>query len=253
MSKPETSSQEKDNSVQPDTTISRTRGKNPSQTKERKVFGSSKYEFNTPVTRKHVDTSYTDVENGKFNEPRKSAQLSDSSHSPSSESSPHLDSLVKTLFTTLAADTSRNLAEIPHLSGYANDAQTLVELNHSFRREMAARLQPAFNAHIQAMPHGTYEEKKALARWVNEELRRFDLAVKCPKTGQPSLIHAGPGNHPEIGRFQLEHKTAEGKNVRSVNTPELPYIELMEAAPRREALAEWREKVGREGGGAKRG
>jgi hypothetical protein len=140
------------------------------------------------------------------------------------------------------------LATIPDAGGYVEQAQSLQELNHGFRREMAARLQPVLNAHVQAMPRDTHDDKKAISRWVNEELRRFDLAIKCPKTGQPSLLFAGPGNHPEIGRFILEHKSPEGKRVRGVQTPELPVLELMEAAPRREAFVELHQRIGPQGG-----
>lgn len=145
------------------------------------------------------------------------------------------------------------LAAGPKAGGYVELAQTLETLNHQFRQELAGHLEPALNAHIQAMPHSVYDEKKTLAKWVNDELRRFDLAIKCPKTGQPSILLAGPGNHPEIGRFMLEHRTPEGKRVRPVQTPELPHIELMEATPRREFFLEMRDKGSRQSGGSNRG
>ena len=135
---------------------------------------------------------------------------------------------------------------------YDGRAAALTEFNHACGRHLADQLAPALNAKVHGMPHATYEEKKALAKWVNDELRRFDLAIKCPKTGQPSLLLAGPGNHPEAGRFILEHKTSDGKRVRPVNSPVLPHLELMEANPRREALQEWRDRVGGHGGGATR-
>jgi hypothetical protein len=144
------------------------------------------------------------------------------------------------------------LGAAPKGAGYAELAQNLEGLNHDFRREMAARLEPALNAHVQAMPHDTYDEKRILVKWVNDELRRFDLAVKCPKTGSSGLLHADPGNHPEIGRFQIEIKGDDGKRRRTVNSPELFHLELMNAPPRREALAEWHGKVRRHGGDAGR-
>ena len=144
------------------------------------------------------------------------------------------------------------LATTPDAGGYTAQSQELEELSHEFRRQVAARLEPALNAQIQAMPRETYEEKKEVARWVNQELRRFDLAIKCPKTGRPSSLCANQGNHPEIGRFSIEH-TIDGKKHRPVNSPELMHLELMEASPRREALSEWHARVGRPGGGAKRG
>jgi hypothetical protein len=142
------------------------------------------------------------------------------------------------------------LAAAPKGAGYVEFAQALEDANHDFRREMAASLAPVLNAHIQAMPHDTYEEKKTISRWVNDELRRFDLAIKCPKTGNPSTLLAGPFRDAEVGRFIIEHKTAEGKRVRSFTSTHLPILELMEANPRREVFVEWRDKVGRKGGGA---
>lgn len=124
---------------------------------------------------------------------------------------------------------------------------------HEVKREVAAEIAPSLNTRIQAMPHGTYEQKKEVARWANEELRRFDLAIKGP-TGQPSTLVALPGNPPEVesGRWQLEHKSPEGKRVRTQLPPQLPSFELMEAQPRREGLREWREKVTRQPRGASR-
>ena len=144
------------------------------------------------------------------------------------------------------------LATVPDSAKYEDYAGRLEGLTHDIKLQVAAHLQPKLNAEAHAMPHGTYEEKKTLAKWVNDELRRFDLAIKCPKTGQPSILLVGSGNHPEIGRFMIEHKTPEGKRVRPVNTPELPQLDLMEANPRREALLEWRDRVGDQRGGASR-
>ena len=179
---------------------------------------------------------------GHVNYQNESKQLVEREHNLESPAAPdNRTGYVAALLKATAAD-----------ANYEQVASALSEAHRDFCREMAARLEPALNAHVRAMPHDTYEEKKALAKWVNDELRRFDLAIKCPKTGQPSLILVGSGNHPKIGRFILEHKTPEGKRVRSVHTPDLPQLELMEANPRREALVEWRDRVGDQRGGAAR-
>jgi hypothetical protein len=135
------------------------------------------------------------------------------------------------------------LASLPKDAPYEMKAEKLAGLSHEVRQRIAAELGPALNIKAQAMPHHTYDEKKELARWVNDQLRRFDLAIKCPKTGQPSLLLVMTGDHPEIGRFVIEHKTPEGKRVRPVTSTKLPQLELMEAAPRRESLLELRDKV----------
>jgi hypothetical protein len=135
------------------------------------------------------------------------------------------------------------LASLPKDAPYEMKAEKLAGLSHEVRQRIAAELAPALNIKAQAMPHHTYDEKKELARWVNDQLRRFDLAIKCPKTGQPSLLLVMTGDHPEIGRFVIEHKTPEGKRVRPVTSTKLPHLELMEAAPRRESLLELRDKA----------
>ncbi len=145
------------------------------------------------------------------------------------------------------------LATVPGSAPYEEKAEKLASLNHEVRQRIATELAPVMNARIQAMPRDTYEEKKELARWVNEELRRFDLAIKG-STGQPSALVAVGGNPPDVGlgRLQLEHKSPEGKRVRTQLRVQLPLFELMEAHPRREALREWHEKVGRPRTGASR-
>ncbi len=132
---------------------------------------------------------------------------------------------------------------------YDELTSALSDAESRFRRSLIKRLEPALNSKLKERPHGTYEQKKSLAKWSNDELRRFDLAIKCPKTGEPSLLLVMTGKHPEIGRFVIEHKDDEGKRIRSVTSVELPEIELMEAGPRREALREWRQKTQGERGG----
>lgn len=140
--------------------------------------------------------------------------------------------------------------------GYDLLAKGLEEETRSFRQRVAATLLPALKEEMQRKPHDTYEDKIDLVRWVNAELRRFALAITHPKTGQPAAFKPYPGNHPEIGAFQLVSKDADGKE-KTFTTPDLSILlvdlELMEAASRREGLAEWHEKVSQPRRGAKRG
>lgn len=138
------------------------------------------------------------------------------------------------------------LATVPKDAPYEEQARDLEGLNRVFRREMAKRLEPALNAYIQAIPQGSYDEKREVARWGNEELKqRFNLTIKGP-ADLPALLVAAQGNPPdeEIGRFFLETKSAEGKRSRTLLPTPLPPFELMEAAPRREGIREWRERSG---------
>jgi Global regulator protein family len=147
---------------------------------------------------------------------------------------------VKALFTGLS-------------DGHESRISDLEAINQAYRQELANQVAHTLNARIQAMPHDTLDAKRDLARQVNEELRGFDLAIKGP-TGQPSTLLAVPGHPPneEVGRLFLDYKSPEGKRSRTHLPPELSAFELMDAAPRREALREWMGKVGQPPGGARR-
>lgn len=138
-------------------------------------------------------------------------------------------------------------------AGYEQRAADLAKLNHEYRQELAAQLTPALNAKIRAMPHGTHEEKKELARWVNEEVERFGLAVKCPNTGLPAKLVGDKGDYTGTGRIQFLTLNAEGKRKPTASPKELPELELIDANPPQEREhaaaseqpeASWQEKVG---------
>lgn len=139
--------------------------------------------------------------------------------------------------------------------GYLVLAKALEESSHAFRSELASRLEPALKDHVQAMPHDTYDEKKTLVKWVNDELRRFDLAIKSPKTGRAASLVVKTGNDPEAGIFQVRGSDDSGKE-QTFSTPNLSLlleqVQFVESPPRRESLAEWHSKSGPKGGGSSR-
>jgi hypothetical protein len=105
--------------------------------------------------------------------------------------------------------------------------KALVELGDVARERIAAALAPALNQQVATMPQTSYEDKKKLARWINAELRPVGLAIRCPKTGEPSWIIANVGHRADVGRFHFEHMDAEGKRQRTVTSNTLPILELM--------------------------
>jgi hypothetical protein len=144
---------------------------------------------------------------------------------------PSLDDTLKALTSGLPDD-------------YEGIAAALSCITHAYRQHIAEQLCPALNARIQAMPHDTYEQKKELAAWVNAELGRFGLAVKCPKTGLPAKLHGDTGNYPEIGRFQFQVSTDSGRPHRTFNTPDLPVLELVDSTPALDTQVAWKTQVG---------
>jgi hypothetical protein len=128
----------------------------------------------------------------------------------------------------------------------ASEYQTAYEVVRreveQFRSDVAKRFTPIFNARFASTPHHSHEQKKALCRWANEQLRELGLAVTCPKTALPAIFVADTGPYPERGRFRLKVTTAEGRFRHTLTALEAPTVELMPDRPRRENFAEWTRK-----------
>ncbi len=124
-------------------------------------------------------------------------------------------------------------------SKYADRRAVLLQIRHTIQSDIAEALQPAMNEHLRSAPHETYEEKQALATWVNRELHEIGLTIRCPKTGWPSILVAdvrGSG-HDAQGRFRIEARDEQGKTMRTYSSTRLPELDLMEEPPRRENFA----------------
>lgn len=134
------------------------------------------------------------------------------------------------------------LATVPKDAPFDVKAEKLGEVNHEVRQRIAAELAPALNARIREMPHETYEEKKALAGWVNDQLEPLGLAVQEPKTGLPAKLRGIPGNWPGVGRFALEIYS-DGKRKNPTVSDQLPELTLMDATPP-EPEKGWQQAVG---------
>jgi hypothetical protein len=138
------------------------------------------------------------------------------------------------------------LATVPRDVPYEEQAEEAAKLNRAFRERLAERLAPALNARIRTMPHETHDQKKELAKRANIELRRFNLAIKHPKTDKPCYLVTDKGNHPEIGRFMLRSEGVDGR-AETFSTPHLEALlevmKLMDAPQREEGLSNWADKA----------
>ena len=156
---------------------------------------------------------------------------------------PTLEEKIKELTAGLPAD-------------YDGLSAALTEIHHAYRQNLADSLTPALTVKIQEKPHAGYEDKKELAKFVNAELRKYGLTIKCPKTGRPASLGADPGNHPAEGRFHLLTEAEDGKKVRTLNTPQLSTLlegfELMPDDPDRKRWGKWADRVDADPRGAKR-
>ena len=122
------------------------------------------------------------------------------------------------------------LERVPAGTNYQEVAQEAIRLSQDFRRQLAARLQPVLNAHIQAMPHDDLAGKKKVAEFINGELEPLGLAVRCPNTGLPAKLKATTGNWPGAGCFHFE-VYIDGKRHRPTFSDTLPELQLMDAYP----------------------
>ena len=134
------------------------------------------------------------------------------------------------------------LATVPQGAKYEVHAQRLEDLRHEFNQRVCSSILSALKEELREREHHSFEQKKEIVSWINSELRRFGLAIKSPKTGQPAVLKSKPINDPEVGSFQLVGVDSDGHD-KTFTTSKLDKllknIDLMQAEPRREGLAEW--------------
>ena len=80
------------------------------------------------------------------------------------------------------------------------------------------------------MPHDDLDGKKKVCDFVNSELERLGLAVKCPNTGLPAKLKASTGNWPGKGTFYFE-VYIDGNRKKPTWSDTLPEMQLIDAAP----------------------
>lgn len=130
------------------------------------------------------------------------------------------------------------LLQAGNSGGYERVAKRLWEARELFHEEIAHQMQDPMNRQLAQMPQATPEEKKSMGRWLNAELRALSLAIRCPKTGEPAIVHVDPW-YESKGRFQIELIEKQGgRRVRTVSSVSLPSLEYCPHPVRREPFAE---------------
>jgi len=110
---------------------------------------------------------------------------------------------------------------------FASRREALRALHTAARKAIAAAFEEVLNKEAASRPQSTYEEKKALARWLNAELREIGLSIREPRSGRPCRIVGNPGGRPGHGRFLLEYLDDTGKRQNPLTSVALPHLELM--------------------------
>ena len=137
------------------------------------------------------------------------------------------------------------LAELP--KEYSAARREAAAISHAFHQELAAAIGPRLNEHLKTLRQESYEEKRTLAAWCNQELRSMHLCIRCPRTGREGILLADiVGGQYDAPRFRIQTKDERGRVARTYASRELPSFELMEAAPRQEGQSRWRRHGGEE-------
>ena len=137
---------------------------------------------------------------------------------------------------TLRHERIRVLLEREAVQDFNQEYTAAEELSHLVRLELIDRLEAPFNAAMQAGPRETYEDKKELAKWANDKLRRIGLAVKDPH-GNPGILVGKMHPHSDAGRFVVNALADEEGRRQVTSTKAMgDELELTEAAPRRQRV-----------------
>lgn len=116
-------------------------------------------------------------------------------------------------------------------SGESNSMVAGVLMNAAMRRTrwlnvLGKRIEPEFNAYVQSQPIGLFEEKTALARWINAELAALGLTLACPRSGQPSTI-VGVKRHYQHGAFEFRVPGPRQRWICTTTSCSLPTLQLI--------------------------
>ena len=124
---------------------------------------------------------------------------------------------------------SRNSARIEEM---LNNAE---HIHHLFMNELGKRLAPALTDHLQLRPQSNIIEKTHVAKWLTEQLARFGLAVRCPKTGQAAVLMAvRKYDNPSRGGFQIsapDPDVVRGRRRVTTTSTQFPSVELVPKLP----------------------
>lgn len=137
----------------------------------------------------------------------------------------------------------KDLLDRPNANEYETLREHLGELFDLVRTELAARLELALNDQASRVRHVSYDDKKTLAKWINAELRRFGLAIRCPRTGNRCYLMGNPGGQVGVGRFMLEYTDESGKRHHPLTSVDLPHINLMLDALDQNTLGKDRSRI----------
>jgi hypothetical protein len=107
---------------------------------------------------------------------------------------------------------------------------------------LARRFEPVLNAYLAAQSPENAGQKKALAQRVSADLKRLGLAIHHPDSDQPCALMAATGKRTPLGFFLFMPKGSKKAVTTKAKLSDLLPLQLMPDTPRREPLAEPRNR-----------
>ena len=118
---------------------------------------------------------------------------------------------------------------------YREAYSVLATIRHQVLEELAAALQKKMNSHFKSVPQSSLQDKQAIVKMINEDLRLLNLTVRCPTTGGPALLLADfRDNEDRDSRFRFQTIDPSGKRLKRNTSQRLPELQLTEAHAREE-------------------
>lgn len=106
------------------------------------------------------------------------------------------------------------------------------------KAELAAEILEPIKQRLQTMPQSTMAQKRAIASWLNAELRDTGLRLRCPETDYPAVLVVTRSGR-TTGRFTFSYRDESGTLHRPFSTPDvkslLPHLSLIPSSERRGA------------------
>lgn len=116
------------------------------------------------------------------------------------------------------------LAEIP--ADYGRAKALVASLRRALDSEAAIAISESFNREVQKRPRQSMEEKRALVRWVNSELKGIGLCLRNPD-GQAAILVADYRDDDKTeSRLRLQTANTAGSPKRLSLPSELPSLQL---------------------------
>jgi hypothetical protein len=139
------------------------------------------------------------------------------------------------------------LGEWPKKLDYIHAVAKLALGHQLIRQAFADRFAKVFDQELrrrlEESPPENYEAKKELAFWINDELRKLDLAIAHPMTGKPCRLEIGSHPRNDSGRFLFRYRGDRTTTGSMADLSSVLPFRLIEDPQRREKFLELNARI----------